>query len=98
MADKGTTIWVTKTEHALLAESRELFQRFTGIKISWGAYLCALSLGALAAKALTGILIRCPNCEAEVAMTLVNPKLKRFREKELTAPPPPPRRSRPPRA
>lgn len=68
------SIGLTKTEYALLAEGRELFTKFTGAKMSWGAYLCALSIGALAAKVITGILIRCPNCEQEVEMKMVNPR------------------------
>ena len=72
----GKTIWVTPKEFALLAEGKELFTRFTGAKISWGAYLCALSIGALAAKAITGFLIRCPECEHEVEMKLVNPRFE----------------------
>ena len=72
----GKTIWVTEKEKALLAEGRELFTRFTGAKISWGAYLCALSIGALAAKVITGFLIRCPECEHEVEMKLVNPRME----------------------
>lgn len=68
------TISVTPAEYALLSEGRELFTRFTKAKISWGAYLVALSIGALAAKVITGISIRCPNCESEVQMKLVNPR------------------------
>ncbi len=70
----GKTIWVTDKEYTLLAEGRELFTRFTGAKISWGAYFCALSIGALAAKAITGFLIRCPECKNEVQMKLLNPR------------------------
>ena len=76
----GTTIWVTHKEYALLAEGKELFCQFTEAKISWGAYLCALSIGALAAKVITGIAIRCPECEHQVEMKLVNPRME-FRRK-----------------
>lgn len=72
----GKTIWVTPKEYALLAEGKDLFTRFTETKISWGAYLCALSMGAIAAKVITGILIRCPNCEEEVEMKMVNPRFE----------------------
>ena len=74
----GKTIWLTNKEFALLNESREVFRLLTGAKMSWGAYLCALSLGGVAAKALTGLLIRCPDCGMEVAMTLENPRVKRL--------------------
>jgi hypothetical protein len=72
----GKTVWMTENEYALLAEGKELFSRFTSTKISWGAYLCALSMGAIAAKAITGVLIRCPNCENEVEMKMVNPRME----------------------
>ena len=82
--EKGTTIWLTKHEYALLNEGRELFCGFTGLKkISWGAYLSALSIGALAAKAITGLTIRCPNCENEVEMTLVNPRRRQSEVRQL---------------
>lgn len=74
MAKKGKTIWVTTEEYALIAESKELFTGFTKTKISWGAYICALSLGALAAKASIGIAISCPGCGHEVEINMVNPR------------------------
>lgn len=70
----GKTIWVTAEEYALFEESRELFTGFTKTKISRGAYLCALSLGALAAKASIGITIKCPDCQHEVDITIANPR------------------------
>jgi len=73
---KGRTIWVSDAEYAAISESKELFRMMTGVKMSWGAYITALSFGALTAKALTGLLIRCPGCGYEVEMTLVKPKLK----------------------
>jgi len=73
--NKGKTIWVTEKEYALISESRELFRMFTGVKMSWGAYLTALSLGALAAKSLEGFLVRCSNCGEQVEMILEKPRL-----------------------
>jgi hypothetical protein len=75
---EGTTIWVTKQEYALLSESKDLFTRFTKAKISWGVYLCALSLGGIAAKSLNGIVSRCPDCGHGVVMTLENPMGQRL--------------------
>ena len=75
MAKGQKGIFVTNAEYALINESKELFRLFTGVNMSWGAYLTALSLGALAAKALEGFLIRCPNCEQEVQMILEKPHL-----------------------
>lgn len=88
MEDKKTakkyqkSIGLTNMEFALLAEGRDLFTRFTGAKMSWGAYLCALSIGALAAKVITGIQIRCPNCEHEVEMKMVNPRAELRRKSQ----------------
>ena len=76
MAKGQKGIFVTETEYALIAESKELFQMMTKVKMSWGAYIAALSFGALAAKVLSGVLIRCPDCGHEVEMPLVKPKLK----------------------
>lgn len=73
---KGTSIWLTREEKALIEEGKDLFTRFTGAKISDGAYLCALSMGALSVKVIEGILIRCPECGHEVEMTMVNPRVK----------------------
>ena len=72
---KGKSIWLTEQEYVLINESKELFRMFTGVKMSWGAYLTALSLGALAAKSLEGFLIRCPSCQAQVEMVLEKPHL-----------------------
>jgi hypothetical protein len=77
---EGTTIWLTRDEYALLNECRSLFTQFTKAKISWGAYLCALSLGGLAAKSLNGIITSCPECGHGVVMTLENPAGKRLRK------------------
>ena len=74
---KGKTIWLTHEQYALVNESRELFRLFTGVKLSWGAYLGALSLGALTAKALSGFLMRCSNCGHETEMILKKPRVHR---------------------
>ncbi len=78
MAEKkksnGTTIWVTNEEYALLAEGKQLFTGFTKSKLSWGAYLSALSIGGLAMKAAVGITMRCPDCRHEVEIKLSNPR------------------------
>lgn len=71
--DDATTIWVTREEKAFLAEAKTLFSGFTKSKISWGAYLCALSIGGLAMKATIGITMRCPDCGHEVEVKLSNP-------------------------
>ena len=66
----GKTIWVTEAEWALLTEGKEMFRQVTGVKLSWGAYLCALSLGAVSARSIAGILMRCPNCGHDVELVM----------------------------
>ena len=69
-----STISVTKEEMAFLKEAKDLFSGFTKAKISWGAYLCALSMGGLAMKTTIGILSRCPDCGHEVELRMSNPR------------------------
>lgn len=68
---------MTDTEYTLIAEGKELFTALTGVKISWGAYLTALSFGALAAKTLSGLLIHCPECGNDVEMVMKLPAVKK---------------------
>ncbi len=70
----GTSISVTQEEKAFLAEAKSLFAGFTKAKMSWGAYLCALSIGGLAMKATIGITMKCPDCGHEVEVKLSNPR------------------------
>jgi hypothetical protein len=79
MVQKGKTIWVTEAEYAMMNESRELFRLITGVKMSWGAYLVALSLGGLAAKSVAGVLMRCSSCGHETEIRLETPKARRIR-------------------
>lgn len=74
---KRKSIALTQYEYALLEESRETFTQLTGVKISQGAFVCALSLGASASKALAGVGVRCPQCNYEVVMQLYRPKKKK---------------------
>lgn len=82
---KGRTIWVTETEYAMMNESRELFRMMTGVKMTWGAYLVALSLGGLAAKSVAGILMRCSSCGQETEIRLETPKAKKMRLKSQSS-------------
>jgi hypothetical protein len=77
MAKGQKGIWVTDKEYALIAECKEMVEAFSGTRMSWGAFMCCLSFGALAAEAMSGFLRRCPNCGDEVQMVLIHPKLKR---------------------
>ena len=82
---KGHTIWITDAEYAMINESRELFRLMTGVKMSWGAYLVALSLGGLAAKSVAGVLMRCSNCGQETEIRIETPKAHRIRRSQKTA-------------
>lgn len=74
MAEKGTTIWLSGPEYLLLRQGKDLLEAATNAKLSWGAYLCAISFGALASQALTGVLAECPNCGYELKVKMVKPK------------------------
>lgn len=56
------SIGITATEYKVLAHAKETFEALTNCKISWGAYLIALSSGALATYAIHGMELSCPNC------------------------------------
>lgn len=71
----GRTIWLTRDEYAMLDECRHLVMGFTKSKMSWGVFLLSLAIGGVSIKAINGVLIRCPECEHEVEMKLVNPRI-----------------------
>jgi hypothetical protein len=74
---KRKSIALTEYQYALFEESRVTFSELTGVNISQGAFVCALSLGASASKALAGIGVKCPQCKYEVVMQLYRPKKKK---------------------
>ena len=71
----GKTIWVTDSEKAILDSAKANFELISGVRMSWGAFLTLVSLGALAGSSVTGARFRCPNCEAVTIMTLECPEL-----------------------
>jgi hypothetical protein len=70
------SISVTAAEFKVLGQAKKNFERLTGASPSWGAYLVALSAGALATYAIKGFELRCPSCEATMEMKLVKPKIE----------------------
>ena len=76
MAKGQKGIFVTDAEFRVLEQARRNFKMLTGAKPSWGAYLVALSAGALATYAIRGFELRCPSCEATMEMRLVMPTLE----------------------
>jgi len=75
MSIVGTTIWVTDAEKAILEQAKANVGVISGGKMSWGAFLTVMCLGALAGSLVTGAKFRCPNCEWETTMTLECPRL-----------------------
>lgn len=77
MPGKGRqkTIAVTPHEFVILTQAKRNFEVISGVKMSWGAFLTLISLGALAGSSVTGARFRCPNCESLTVMTLECPKL-----------------------
>lgn len=76
------SIGITNAEHAVLAQAKKNFEILTGAKPSWGAYLVALSAGALATYAINGFELNCPNCGARMEMKLVMPWIEESPEKK----------------
>jgi hypothetical protein len=81
---KGKTIWLSDPEYAMFQESKELFRMMTGVKMSNGAYIVALSLGGLAAKSVAGVMMRCSKCGQEVEIRIETPKAKRIRRRQTS--------------
>lgn len=75
MAKGQKGIFVTLAEHDILCQAKMNFERVTGLRTSWGAFLISISVGALAASAITGLTLRCPNCESEMSMSLICPRI-----------------------
>ena len=70
------TIGLTDEQFIILASAKTGFEKLTGGKLSWGAYLVALASGALAGYTISGFELRCPDCGNEMGMRLVRPKVK----------------------
>lgn len=79
------SIGITDAEHAVLLQAKRNFETLTGAKPSWGAYLVALSAGALATYAINGFELRCPKCGAVMEMRLVLPWLEESAENNSPA-------------
>lgn len=74
------SIGVTDAEFKVLQQAKRNFELLTGAKPSWGAYLVALSAGALATYAIRGFELRCPSCETTMEMKLVMPTLEPYED------------------
>ncbi len=85
MAKGQKGIFVTDAEFKVLQQAKRNFTALTGADPSWGAYLVALSAGALATYAIRGFELRCPNCEATMEMRLVMPTLELGEDSEEPA-------------
>ncbi|MBA7681056.1 hypothetical protein ES703_89384 [subsurface metagenome] len=86
MAKGQKGIFVTDAEFKVLGQAKKNFEVLTGAKPSWGAYLVALSAGALATYAIRGFELRCPSCEATMEMRLVMPTLELNEDSEVPSP------------
>jgi predicted RNA-binding Zn-ribbon protein involved in translation (DUF1610 family) len=68
------SIGITGAEFKVLAHSKKTFETLTNCQISWGAYLIALSSGALATYAIHGLELSCPNCGKRAIIRYVHSK------------------------
>lgn len=62
MAKGQKGIFVTEAQFKILTHSREILERLSNTRLSWGAYLAILASGSLATYALRGLELSCPNC------------------------------------
>jgi len=75
MAKDQKSISITIAEFEVLGQARRNFEELINKKISWGAYLVALSSGALATYAIGGqFSFACPNCGGRMEMRYVKQK------------------------
>lgn len=72
---KQKSISVTPAEYQILSLAKANFERVTGLRVSWAAFLIAISTGALAATAITGLKLKCPSCESQMVMTVTCPRI-----------------------
>lgn len=88
MSKPGTqkTIGVTPAVHKVLAHSKEAFEALTNCQISWGAYLVALSSGALATFAIKGLELSCPQCGERAIIRYLTPRAESDEASEELSP------------
>ena len=86
MAKGQKGIFITDSEFLVLNQAKKNFEVLTGARFSWGAYLVALSIGALGTYAIRGYSLRCPNCEESMEIKLVKPSLELNEASEGPAP------------
>lgn len=72
---KPKTISLDEEAYYYLTKAKENFEKITHLKISWNAFLVAISSGALAAQAISGLKLSCPDCGHEMRMTITQFKV-----------------------
>ncbi len=68
------TIALTQFEWDAASKAKAYYEEIIGRRISWGAFIMALSFGALAVKGLAELNFICPNCHQGMAMVETLPK------------------------
>ncbi|MBA7702763.1 hypothetical protein ES703_111537 [subsurface metagenome] len=67
---KQKNISLSPSSYHYLSIAKAHLEQVTHLSMSWGAFLVAISSGALAAQAISGLKLSCPNCEHEMRMTI----------------------------
>lgn len=75
MSKGQQSITVTEHEFQLLRQRKSTLEESLRARISWGAYLTALSVGALSPSGLSGLQLFCPSCGDKMELHLVEPKI-----------------------
>lgn len=83
---KQVNISLTPECYYYLSRAKENFEKMTHLRTSWGAFLIAISSGALAAQAISGLRLRCPNCEHGMTMKIT--QLRVVEEEDSSEPSP----------
>ena len=82
MPRRGQPKTISLDEEAFhyLSHAKANFEKITRLKVSWNAFLVAISSGALAAQAISGLKLSCPNCGHEMRMTITQFKVTEDKE------------------
>lgn len=83
---KQKSLSITEAEHKVLSNAKATFEALTNCQISWGAYLVALSSGALATFAVKGLELSCPQCGERAIIRYLTPTAESGEDSEESSP------------
>lgn len=83
---KQVNISLSLSSYHYLSAAKANLEKLIHLKMSWGAFLVAISAGALAAQAVTGLKLTCPSCEHEMRMTITQLRVVEDEDSAVPAP------------